>query len=192
MSNSLRPHGLYSSWNSPGQNTRVCSCSPLQGIFPTQRSNPGLPHCRRILYQMSHQGSPRILEWVAYSFSRRSSRPRYWTRVSCIAGGFFTSWLSREAQYLVVSSVKDKRRSRRRKWQATPVFLSRKSHRDQSLAGYSPWCHKELDMTQRAKALIKRGINNHFNRWCVPSSFKMYFGISTKTKSQPSLNSLRS
>ena len=44
----------------------------LQGIFPTQGSNPGLPHCRWILYRLSHQGSPRILEWVAYPFSRGS------------------------------------------------------------------------------------------------------------------------
>ena len=44
--------------NSPGQNTGVGSLSLLQGIFPTQGSNPGLPHCRRILYQLSHQGSP--------------------------------------------------------------------------------------------------------------------------------------
>ena len=52
------------------------SCSLLQGIFPTQGSNPGLPHCRRILYQLSHIESPRILEWVAYPISRGSSRPR--------------------------------------------------------------------------------------------------------------------
>ena len=51
---SLWPHGLHTPWNSPGQNTRVDSCSFLQGIFPTQSSNPGLPHCRRILYQLSH------------------------------------------------------------------------------------------------------------------------------------------
>ena len=50
---SLQPHGLYSPWNSPGQNTGVGSLSLLQGIFPTQRSNPGLPHCRWILYQLS-------------------------------------------------------------------------------------------------------------------------------------------
>ena len=62
-SDSLWPHGLYSPWNSPGQNTGVGSRSLLQGIFPTQGSNPGLPCCRRILYQLSHQGSPRILEW---------------------------------------------------------------------------------------------------------------------------------
>ena len=58
MSNSLRPHGLYSPWNSPGQNTGVGSLSLLQEIFPTQGSNPGLPHCGQILYQLSHQGSP--------------------------------------------------------------------------------------------------------------------------------------
>ena len=58
MSNSLQPHGLYSSWNSPGKNTGVGSLSLLQGIFPTQGSNPGLPHYRRILYQLSHKGSP--------------------------------------------------------------------------------------------------------------------------------------
>ena len=67
------PHGLYSPWNSPGQNTGLDSFSPLQGIFPTQGSNPGLLYCMQILYQLSHKGSPRILEWVAYSFSSRSS-----------------------------------------------------------------------------------------------------------------------
>ena len=59
VSDSLRPHGLYSSWNSPSQNTGVGSLSFLQGIFPTQGSNPGLPHCRQILYQRSHKGSPK-------------------------------------------------------------------------------------------------------------------------------------
>ena len=59
--------------------------------------NPGLPHCRWILYQLSHKGSPRILEWVAYSFSRASSRPRNQTRISCIVGRFFTNWAIREA-----------------------------------------------------------------------------------------------
>ena len=58
VSNSLQSHGLYSPWNSPGQNTGVGISSLLQGIFPTQGLNPGLPHCRRILYQWSYQGSP--------------------------------------------------------------------------------------------------------------------------------------
>ena len=77
--------------NSPDQNTRVGSHSLLQRIFPTQGLNPGLPHCRRILYQLSHQGSPRILEWVAYPFSRGSSQIRNRTGVSWIAGRFFTN-----------------------------------------------------------------------------------------------------
>ena len=54
---SLQPHGLYSPWNSPAQNTRLGSLSLLQG---TQRLNPGLLHCRQIPYQLNHQGSPRI------------------------------------------------------------------------------------------------------------------------------------
>ena len=91
MPDSLQPNGLYSPWNSPGQNTGVGSLSLLQVIFPTQGLNPGLPRSRQILYQLSYQGSPRTVEWVAYPFSR-SSLPRNWTRVSCIEGGFFTSW----------------------------------------------------------------------------------------------------
>ena len=97
VSNSLQPHRLYSPWKSPGQNTGVDSCSILQGIFPTQGSNPGLPNCRDILYQLSHKGSPRVLVWVAYPYSRGSSKLRNWTGFSCIAGGFFTSWATREA-----------------------------------------------------------------------------------------------
>ena len=53
-----------SPWNSPGQNTGVASHSLLQGIFPTQGSNPSLPHCRQSLYQLRHKGSRRILKWV--------------------------------------------------------------------------------------------------------------------------------
>ena len=57
--------------------------SLLQRIFATQGLNPGLPHCRHILYQLSHKESLRILEWVAYPFSRGSSQPRNQTGVSC-------------------------------------------------------------------------------------------------------------
>ena len=96
--NSLRLHRLYSPWNSPSQNTGMGTLSLPLGIFPTQGSNPGLPHCRRILYQLNHKGNPRILEWVACPFSSRSWRPRNQTSVSCIAGGFFTNWAMRAAQ----------------------------------------------------------------------------------------------
>ena len=165
MSDSLWPHGLYSPWKSPGQNTGIGILSLLQGIFPTQGLNLGLLHCRWILYQLSHKwkkekslswvrlfvtpwivahqappslgfsrqeywsglpfpspedlpdpgieprspslqaealtseppGKPKILEWVAHLFSSGTSQPRNQTRVSCIAGGFFTNWAMREA-----------------------------------------------------------------------------------------------
>ena len=70
---------------------KVGNCSLVQGNFPTQGLNPGPLHCRQILYQLSHQGSPRILEWVAFPFSMESSQPKSRTQVSCIAGRFFTS-----------------------------------------------------------------------------------------------------
>ena len=82
VSNSLQPHGL-NPWNSPGQNTGVGTLSLLQGIFPTLGSNPGLPHCRQILYQLSHKGSPRILEWVAYPFCSGSSQELNWGLLLC-------------------------------------------------------------------------------------------------------------
>ena len=91
-----------SPWNSLGQNTGVDSHSLLQRIFPSQGSNPSLPHCRRILYQLSHKVSPRTLEWAACPFSSGYSWPSNWTRVSWIPGGFFTIWAMRQwkdAQY---------------------------------------------------------------------------------------------
>ena len=105
-SDSLWPHGLYRSWNSSGQNIGVGSLSLLQVIVPTQGSNPSLPHCRRILYQLSHKGSPRILEWVAYPFSSGSSQHRNQTGVSCIAGGCLTNWAIREAPTIPFSTGK--------------------------------------------------------------------------------------
>ena len=69
----------------------------LQGIFPTQGWNPGLPHCRWILYQLSHQGNPEILEWVAYPFSSGFPWPRNRTGVSCTVGRFFSNWATRKA-----------------------------------------------------------------------------------------------
>ena len=73
--------------------SRALSC-------PTQGSNPGLLHCRQILYCLSHQGSPRM-EWVAYPFSRGSSQLRNRTGVSCTAGGFSTSWATRKARLML-------------------------------------------------------------------------------------------
>ena len=91
------PPGSSVHEDSPCKNTGVGWHALFQSVFPTQGMNPGLRHCRQILYHLSHQGSPRILVCVAYPFSGGSSWLRNWTRVSCIAGRFFTSWVSREA-----------------------------------------------------------------------------------------------
>ena len=97
------PPGSSDLGDSPAKNTGVGCHFLLQGIFPTQGSNPGLLHCRQILYCLSHLGRPRILEWVAYPFSRGSFWLRNWTRISCIAGRFFTSWATRKALKLLIS-----------------------------------------------------------------------------------------
>ena len=117
--------------SSPGKNTRVGCHALLQGIFPSQGLNPCLPHYRWILYHLSHQGCPWILEWVAmlsskvsspyrdltqvshrvgrfftnwanwvaYPISMGPSWPRNQTGISCIAGGFLTSWDTKEALF---------------------------------------------------------------------------------------------
>ena len=113
MSDSLQPHGLPPArllcpWNSPGKNTEVGSLSLLQGIFPTQGWNSGLLNYRRILYHLSPQGSSRILEWVAHPFSRGYSQPRNPTRISYIAGRFFTSWATTEARKTLCTGLKRK------------------------------------------------------------------------------------
>ena len=105
------PKGSSVHGDSPGKNTGVGCQALLQGIFPTQGSNPVLPHFRWILYWLSYLGNPRTLEWVDYPFSRRSSQPRNWTGVSYVAGRFFSSWGTREAH---VSNPKKLEESRNR------------------------------------------------------------------------------
>ena len=92
----------------PGKpkNTRVGSLSLLRQVFLTQELNWGLQHCRQSLYQLCHKRSPRILEWVTYLFPSGSPRPRNWTRVSCIAGGFFTNGAIKEAKITLIINTK--------------------------------------------------------------------------------------
>ena len=127
VSNSLRPWRLHSPWNSPEQNAGVGSLSLLQGICPTQGSNPGLLHCRWILYWLSYKGS--LVDCgiergigrginkdisgtefknseIAIPLSRGSSQPRDWTWVSHIAAKFFTIWATREAHILLIIWIK--------------------------------------------------------------------------------------
>ena len=94
MSDSLRSHGLHSPQNSLGQNAGVGSLSLLQGVIPTQGSNPGLLYYSWILCQLSHKGSPRILAWAAYPFSSRSSQPRNWTGSPALQADFLPTELS--------------------------------------------------------------------------------------------------
>ena len=118
---------LLCTWNSPGQNTGVACHALLQGSSQPRDRTQVYPHCRWVIYHLSHQGSlkrtvkvkvsqlcptlwnhtdyiahgilqARILEWVAFAFSWGSSQPRDQTQVSHIAGRLFTSWATREAQ----------------------------------------------------------------------------------------------
>ena len=99
---SLRPHGLYPTrflcpWGFSRQEYWSGLPALLHRICPTQGRNPGPPHCRWILYHLSHWGSPWIQ--VAYSFSRVTFQCRNWTRSSWTASGFFTNWATREALF---------------------------------------------------------------------------------------------
>ena len=79
MSDSLRLCGLYIPWNSPGQNTRVGSLSLFQGIFPTQGLNPGLLHCRHILYHLSLKGSPHM-----YTHTHTHTHTHRYIHIICV------------------------------------------------------------------------------------------------------------
>ena len=90
------PPGFSAHGDSPGKNTGVGCHALLHRTFPIQGLNSRFLHCRWILYHLSHQRSPSILDWVAYPFSRGCSQPRNQIGISCIVGGFFTSWATRE------------------------------------------------------------------------------------------------
>ena len=97
LSEWVSPPGFPVDGDSPGKNTGVSCHALLQGIFPTQGSNPGSQHCKWILYGLSHQRNPRILEWVAFPFSRGTPDPRINLGSPAFADRFFTSWATREA-----------------------------------------------------------------------------------------------
>ena len=158
-------------------------------IFPTQESNWAFLHCMQIPYCLSHQGSPRILEWVAYPFSRGSSQPRNATGVFCIAAGFFISWATREAHALVTQILFGSLLWRRQ-WHPAPVLLSGKSHGWRSLVGCSPWSREESDTTERlhfhflyVSGTIVRTSNKRVNKL-----FSLYCYFTTHIKKNNKLN----
>ena len=125
----------------------------LQGIVPTQRLNSGLSHCRQILYHLSHQGSPRVLEWVAYPFSRGSSWPSNQTRVSCIAGRFFTSW----AKLYNLSNIFSSNTTCYMKTLFSPKFILLPF---ENKTYFQSWSHDRLD-----PSLEERRAANPLNCW---------------------------
>ena len=96
-----RPPGSSVHGDFPGKNTEVVAMPSSRGC-PQPRDPSQVSW--QIHYHLSHQGSPRILEWISYPFSTGSSQPRNPTRVFHIAGGFFTNWAAREAQSLFFSN----------------------------------------------------------------------------------------
>ena len=135
VSDSLRPHGLHSPWNSPGQNTGVGSLSQPRDWTQVSRIAGGF-------FTSWATGKPKN----TYPFSRRSSQPRNQSGVSCIASRFFTNWAIRETQTDWSRIHLQCRISGfdpwvgkipwRRTWQPTPVFLPGETHGQRSLAGY--------------------------------------------------------
>ena len=110
MSDSLQPHGLYLARllcprNSPGKNTGVGCHSLFQGIFTTQGSNPGLLHCRQILYCLSHQGSPRSLPRALYVLETQETLEFQRNVCLCESGELRTLSPERQGQTTVGSLV---------------------------------------------------------------------------------------
>ena len=100
------PPGSSVHEDSPGKNTGV-GCHSLPGGLPNPEIKPMFPNCRWILYHLSHQGSPRILEWIAYPFSRGIFPTRESIKVSCIEVRFFTSSATRKALVKFTTAQKE-------------------------------------------------------------------------------------
>ena len=162
VSDSFWPHGLYPTrllhpWNFPCNNTRVGYHFLLQSIFPTQGLNPGLLHCRQMLYHLSHQGSSIILSEVSQKYKEKHHMLSLTCSYLQISTPGLPKWCSGEE-----STCQCKRWKRcgfdpwvgkipwRRKWKPTPVFLPGKSDGQRSLAGYIPMGHKESDKTEHS------------------------------------------
>ena len=136
MPDSLGPHGLYNPWNSPGQNTGVGSLPLLQGIFSTQRLNPGLLHYRQILYQLSHKGSPMVVN-VRDNLIKRNARVFL---VLCLFIQLFCLLRTTEDEMAGWHHWLDGR-----EFEWTPGDGDGQG----GLVSWDSWGHKELDTTER-------------------------------------------
>ena len=137
--------------------------SILRGIFPTQGSNLGLLHCRRVLYYLCHQGSPTLGGYKTSLVAQMVKNPPAVQETQVQSLGWEIprerngyplqySWVSQVALVVknspLLSRSKRHKRHRfspgvgkiscRRAWQPTPVFLPWKSHGQRSMPGYSP------------------------------------------------------
>ena len=153
----MRPHGLFSPWNSPGQNIGVGSLSLSQGIFPTQELNL-VSHCRRILYQLSHKGSPFNVREADFILFFHPKDLNLYIKNQSIQGSCsiicIKAMAIRAAIYYPSYGL-----PRRRQRHPTPVLLPGKSHGRRSLVGCSPWGCEELDTTE--------GLPFHFPLSCI-------------------------
>ena len=131
------PPGSSVHGDSPGKNIGVGCHALLQGIFPTQGLNPGLPHCRRILYQLSHKGSPTYSRHLCLIYLAQLVK-----NPPAMQETQFDSWVGKILW--------------RRESLHTPVFWLGESHGQRSLAGCSLWDRKELAMTERLTLTIDR------------------------------------
>ena len=155
----------YSPWNSPVQNSGVGSLSLLQGFFPTQRSNPGLPHCRQILYQLSYRGFhyiyPLNVNILAFLFQKNMSvcyhivhdirsliflnltlknKGGDYCSLAMLTMTASTQQREHSSQLLIGCKLAAKWVNRRRRqWHPTPVLLPGKSQGRRSLLGCNSW-----------------------------------------------------
>ena len=155
-SHGLKPTSLLCSWGSPGKNTGVGCLFLLQGIFPTQGSNPDL-HCRQILYQLSHQESPLLLNLDIKRKTRDWLEKAMATHSSTLA--WKIPWMEEPGRLQSMGSQRvghDWATSLslftfihwRRKWQPSPVFLPGESQGRRSLVGCLLWGRTESDTTE--------------------------------------------
>ena len=150
--------------DSPGKKTGVGCHALLQGIFLTQGSNQALPHCRWILYCLSHQGSPKVYNIFVFI---SSNCPHHFLYMYLLRMAIETlglpSWYSKEYSCQCKRLRFDLwvwKIPWSRQWQLTPVFLPGKVHGQRNLTGYSLWGHKESDTTEGLSTHTHRNLSN--------------------------------